>query len=190
MLLYRSNISEDFSDNKRFREGIFMEEKISVQLTKETLFDFLLYHTYSKFAGFLTNLLGAAVGFMGIILLAIGKITWPLLFIYLAAAVLFIAYTPLQLKVRAKKQMEVNPKYREPSEYIFSDEGIIVIQSGETQTYQWETIQRAVATPKNIGVYWEKDNALIIPKESFGNRFVPIIQIIGNQIGRQNIKIR
>ena len=52
-----------------------MEEKLTVQMTKEALFDFLLYHTYSKFSGFLTNVLGAAVGIMGIILLATGKIT-------------------------------------------------------------------------------------------------------------------
>ena len=37
-------------------------------MTKEALFDFLLFHAYSKFSGFLVNILGLAVAFMGIIL--------------------------------------------------------------------------------------------------------------------------
>ncbi len=38
-------------------------------MTDTYLFDFTLYHTYSKLAGFLTNILGAAIAFMGIIML-------------------------------------------------------------------------------------------------------------------------
>ena len=51
-----------------------MEEKITVRMTDTYLFDFTLYHTYSKLAGFLTNILGAAIAFMGIIMLVMGKI--------------------------------------------------------------------------------------------------------------------
>ena len=51
-----------------------MEEKITVRMTDTYLFDFTLYHTYSKLVGFLTNILGAAIAFMGIIMLVMGKI--------------------------------------------------------------------------------------------------------------------
>lgn len=167
-----------------------MEEKIYAQLTKETLYDFLLYHTYSKFSGFLSNVLGMAVAFMGIILLVLRKITWVHLLIYLIAAVVFVAYTPIQLKYRAKKQMEVNGQYKYPSEYIFSVDGIRVL-SQETETnYEWEKIQKAVVTPKNVGIYWKKDWALIIPKSAFGERFVPVMQMITEQIGRENVRLR
>ena len=49
-----------------------VEEKITVRMTDTYLFDFTLYHTYSKLAGFLTNILGAAIAFMGIIMLVMG----------------------------------------------------------------------------------------------------------------------
>ena len=39
-------------------------KKITVHMTKEALFDFLLFHAYSKFSGFLVNILGLAVAFM------------------------------------------------------------------------------------------------------------------------------
>lgn len=167
-----------------------MEEKISVQLTKETLFDFLLYHTYSKGSGFLTNVLGMAVGIMGVILRCTGNIGYLHLVVYLVAAVAFICYTPLQLKIRAKKQMEVNPEYKEPCEYIFSDTGIMVIRAGKKDAYEWKDIKKTVVTPKNIGIYKGKDEAFILPKDAFGDRFVPVLQMIVKYIGQQNVRLR
>ncbi len=167
-----------------------MSEKISVQLTEQTLFDFLLYHTYSKFSGFLSNVLGAAVAFMGIILMAMGKITWIHLLVYLAAGAAFIAYTPLLLKHRAKKNIEANPLYRDASEYLFDEEGIAVTRGEETKRYPWEKIQKAVVTPKNVGIYWDKEWAFIIPKEALADRFVPVMQMISTHIGAQNVRLR
>lgn len=167
-----------------------MEEKISVQLTEQTLFDFLLYHTYSKFSGFLTNVLGAAVGFMGIILMVMGQITWLHLFIYLAAGAAFVAYTPLTLRYRAKKGIKLDARYKDSCQYVFDEKGITVIRRDKTEVYEWEKIKRAVVTPKNIGIYWEKDWALIIPKESLGQRFVPVMQMISTHIGAQNLRLR
>ena len=72
-----------------------MEEKLTVQLTEDALFDFILYHTYSMFAGFLANILGTAVIFMGIIMLITGKAS-PLQFLfYLVAGIAFLLYTPI-----------------------------------------------------------------------------------------------
>lgn len=64
-----------------------VEEKITVRMTDTYLFDFTLYHTYSKLTGFLTNILVAAIAFMGIIMLAMGKIKLVQIIFYLVAAV-------------------------------------------------------------------------------------------------------
>lgn len=64
-----------------------VEEKITVRMTDTYLFDFTLYHTYSKLTGFLTNILVAAIAFMGIIMLVMGKIKPVQIFFYLVAAV-------------------------------------------------------------------------------------------------------
>ena len=36
------------------------ESRMTVRMTKEALYDFLLFHAYSKFSGFLVNILGLA----------------------------------------------------------------------------------------------------------------------------------
>lgn len=96
--------------------------KITVRMTKETLYDFLLYHAYSKFSGFLINILGFAIIFMGVFSYVSGRTGAIGVVLYLIAAAAFIGYTPLQLNLRAKKQVQVNPEYKGPVEYTFSDE--------------------------------------------------------------------
>ena len=97
-------------------------------MTKEALFDFLLFHAYSKFTGFLVNILGLAVAFMGIILYVTDRTGTANLVFYLAAAFLFLGYTPIQLKRRAAKQIKINPEYAKPVDYEFSEDGIKVVQ--------------------------------------------------------------
>ena len=56
--------------------------------------------------------------------------------------------------------------------------------------YRWEDIQRAVVTPKTIGIYYETERALIIPKQDFGEQFVEIFQMIARHLGRNNMRMR
>lgn len=97
----------------------------------------------------------------------------------LIAAFVFIGYTPLQLKMRAKKQVEMNPEYKGAIEYTFSEEeGIIAEWEGGSRSVDWSEVQRAVVAPKTIGVYYGKEQALILPKQDFGDKFLPIYQMI------------
>ena len=52
-----------------------MSYKITVTHTQESLFDFLLYHTYSRASGFLINVLGFAVFLLGALQLAFDRIS-------------------------------------------------------------------------------------------------------------------
>ena len=163
-------------------------EKLKVQLTKGQLFDFLLYHTFSKGSGFLVNMLGMCVIILGAVMQFVGKIEFRQFVLYVIVGVVVLAYTPL--KFRARKQMEVNPEYRDPREYVFSEEdGIIVVQNGQETKYEWSQIQRTVTTPKTIGIYYEKERAFIIPKEAFGDRFVPVMQMVVQHIGLKNVRL-
>lgn len=167
-----------------------MEEKLTVKLAEDTLYDFMLFHTYSKFAGFLSNILGMAVAFMGIIMMVMGRISSVRFIFYLIAALVFIAYTPVSLMLRAKKQMKNNPEYQTPKEYTFGEEGIWISQNEKEENYTWDQIEKVVATPKDIGIYYGPNDAMILPKEQFGDKFIPIMNIITSHITREKVKIR
>lgn len=153
--------------------------KITVHMTKEALYDFLLYHAYSKFSGFLINILGFAVIFLGVFSFATGRTGAVGAACYLIAAAAFIGYTPMLLKIRAKKQVEINPEYKGPVEYIFSEEdGITARWEGGGRKIAWSEVTRAAVAPKTIGIYYGKEQALIFPKQDFGEEFLPVYQMI------------
>lgn len=176
-------------ENEKETETV-KENKMTVNMTKEALYDFLLFHAYSKFSGFLVNILGLAIAFMGIFSYTTGRVNAVGVVFYLAAAVLFLGGTPFQLKMRAKKQVVVNREYNVPVEYTFSEKGITLEQNGESKTYEWEQIERAVVTPKTIGIYYAPECAMILPKEDFGDQFVPIFTTIATQLGQSKVRMR
>lgn len=167
-----------------------MEEKITVTMTDEFLFDFTLYHTYSKLSGFLTNVLGLAVMFMGFIMLFMGKIQPVQLIFYLAASVIFIGYTPVLLRIRAKKQAKEIEELNCPGEYTFGEEGITLVRRQKEEHYTWDQILKVVATPKTIGFYYGSDDALIVPKADFGDRFVPIMTMVTRHVRPGCVRLR
>ncbi len=164
--------------------------KITVKMTKEYLYDFLLFHAYSKFSGFLINILGLAIAFMGIIMYTTGRIETMGIAFYLIAAVIFLAATPLQLNLRAKKQVIVNKEYNCPAEYTFSEDSIVIEQNDEVKEFTWDQIERAVVTPKTIGIYYGTEKAMILPKADFGDQFVPIFTTIATQLGQSKVQMR
>ncbi len=162
--------------------------KMTVHMTKETLYDFLLFHAYSKFSGFLINILGFAVAFMGIILYITDRTGVQGVGLYLAAAFVFLASTPFQLKMRAKKQVQVNEEYCNPVEYTFTEEEIRMEYGGKERCCPWEEIERAVVTPKTIGIYYGKEQAMILPKQDFGDQFAPIFRMIAARLGQSRVR--
>ena len=64
-------------------------EKLNVQLTKEHLFDFLLYHTFSKASGFLVNMLGMGVIVVGAVMQFMGRTDFTHFLLYVIAGVIY-----------------------------------------------------------------------------------------------------
>ena len=165
-----------------------MQETIQVQLTEDTLYDFILFHTYSRFSGFITNILGLAIAFMGIILFVMKKADFSEISFYIVAATAFLCFTPLRIKWNAKRLLENDDAFKEASAYCFCQDGIWREQQGKRVLYSWEDIQKIVATPKTIGIYYTTDEALIVPKAAFGDRFINVMKIVAMHVRREKVK--
>ncbi len=159
------------------------EEKIRVTMTREALFDFFLYHAYSKLSGFLQNLLGLAVFFLGVFSYVQDRIGPLGCFLFILAAFCFLGYTPFTLHRLAGRAVKEDT-YRIPMDITFREgDGILAEQGDSQRLYPWEDVLRASVTPKTIAIYTGKDQALIIPKEDFGDKFISCYQIIARSLG-------
>ena len=160
-----------------------LSAEIRVTMTREALFDFYLYHAYSKLSGFLTNILGLAVFFLGVFSYASGKISAWGCAVFVLASACFLGYTPVLLKRKAGRELKEGEAYRTPMQITFSDGSGITVRRGEKTTfYDWEQVRRASVTPKTIAVYVSDEEALVIPKQDFGEKFVLCYQIIARNL--------
>lgn len=167
-------------------DKILYKQTMKVQMTPEFLFDFALYHTYSRFSGFLSIVLAFAIAVLGLIRVFSGQVPSYMMIFYGGLAFAFIAYSPILLKFRSGKQVEQIDKYRLPVEYIFDPaKGIYAEYGNQKDFIPWDLCEKVVTTPKNIGIYYGKDKAVILPKEQFGEQFTDIMTVImANVVGK------
>lgn len=76
--------------------------------------------------------------------------------------------------------------------YSFSGEGIVEHLGDKAVKHGWGEVRKAIATPKDIAFYIgeEESMALIVPKECFGENFMPVMKLIAENIKRDRIYIR
>ncbi len=168
-----------------------MKEKIEVKMTSDYLFDFLLFHTYSTFMGFLTNILGLAVILMGLIRMVYFKDGSSSGF-YIAAGIMFMGFTPLQLMLRARTAVKKDSNYNRSYECEFNDNGINILWQGtdEKKKFSWDRIKKVVFAPKTVGFYYSEAEAIIIPKENFGKCFGNIMNLAVKHTPIGTVKVR
>ncbi len=163
--------------------------KIEVTMKAEHIYDLLLFHTYSRLSGFLVNVLGLAVIVAGGILLGAERIGLQNALLYVGAGFLFLSFTPLSLYLKSRKMIAA-PCYRENTVYTFFDEGFSRRNVGVENSYSWSQVEKAVSTPKDIVFYVNEGEAMILPKESFQDYFMPVMKLIAQNVTRDKIYIR
>lgn len=144
--------------------------ELVVNMKDSFIYDMLLYHMYSTFGGFCINIAGLTAMCLGGIRYYLGQHTLTAAFGYIILGVIMIAFTPLNLKLRAKNNMK-EEKYSGPIHYSFSNRGIEeTLCTGTVNHYDWKDVDKAVNTPKTIAFYMSGGGSvLVFPKECFDN---------------------
>lgn len=143
------------------------DKKFKVQMTKEALFDFMLHHSYSGLTGVFSIVFSIAFIVVGAVMYSNGKISlnWLGALIFIGVAMAFS--TPFQLRNDAARQMKNNAIYRDPVSYGVSDRGISVNQNKNKKFFTWNQIIKVRITKRAVGFYYEKQFALVMPREVF-----------------------
>lgn len=157
-----------------------MEIEFDVKIDAGSLYDYMLHHTFTSFSG----VLGAAVGAF---LLVVGVMSggWA----YLAAGLIILAYQPVSLYLRARKQA-LNPVFKEPLHYRLTEEGVEVSQKEAKEFQKWEDMFKAVSTNKSIILYTGRMNASIFPKRDLKDDLEGAVEMISTHMPAKKVNIR
>lgn len=158
-----------------------MEMKFDVKVTSGILYDFLMYHNYSKVSNLIANIVGAMLLIGGIVNSHIG-------FIICGAVVLL--YLPVSLFLKAKQQQLASPAFKKPLHYRLTEKGVYVSQDEQEELLKWEDMYKAVSTQKSIVLYTTRINAFIFPRKDLGTDVPKLIEIISVNMDPKKVKIR
>jgi len=158
-----------------------MKAEFDVNMTTGKMYDYMLRHTFTSFAGVVGEVLGIVlvVGFF-----VTGQ--W----LYLIAGVLCVVYQPVALYMRARRQVNSNEVFKTPLHYTLDDEGITVKSGDNTDSLPWEKMYKAVSTNRSIILYTGRVNACIFPKDDMGDRKDEVIRIISTHMDPKQVNIR
>lgn len=163
------------------------EKKFKMQMTKNSLYDFMLHHTYSGISGIFSIVFSVAFLIAGCVMYAVGRITvnWLAALIVIAVAMAFS--TPFQLRNDAARQMRNNPLYRDPVTFSVSDRGVAMIQNKNKKFFTWKQIRKVRITKKAAGFYYERQYALVMTRKSFDEQ--GLLEIVQANMPEKDIKI-
>ena len=155
--------------------------EFDVNMTTGKMYDYMLRHTFTSFAGIIGELLG--------IVLIIGFFVsdqW----LYLIAGVICVFYQPVALYFRSGRQVKNNAVFRQPLHYVLNDEGITVKSGDDTDSLPWDRMYKAVSTNRSIIVYTNRINACIFPKDDLGAQKDEVIRMISTHMDAKQVNIR
>jgi hypothetical protein len=88
---------------------------------------------------------------------------------FIVVALIFTVINPLLLAFKAFKQLKLNPAYKKPLVYDFTDTGIGISQGEAAQSIKWENVCRLMKTKSMIAIYTSRIHAFVIPLSELGD---------------------
>lgn len=158
-----------------------MEEiKIDVKMKAEDIYNFLMFHTYTKISGMLSAVLGLVM--FGILIYNYKDASQGESLVYFIFGLFFLIFNPINFYIRARKQVKTNPAYKEAIIYIFSKEGITTKQNEKSVMLKWSDIKKVVSTGKSIIIYISNVRASIIPVKAIGENYDVLIDMLQQNV--------
>lgn len=165
-----------------------MSIKIEVKMTVAAMYNFMLYHAYTRFSGIFGVVFGIVSGVFGFRFINGGDYQRAFLFFFFCA--IFIVGNPIMLYQKSRKQVKKTPMFQKPICYELNEEGIITSQGDAKTEVAWPDILKVVSTNASLIVYVTRMRAFILPKADLGEQYAAAVQLISTHMSPEKVKIR
>lgn len=165
-----------------------MSIKFDVTINQRTMFDFMLYHTYTSIIGVIGVIFGMVNLTLGVRMLTEGESKNAML--YLVFAAVFLLAMPIVLWRNAGSQVRSVKMFEAPIQYELTEEGVYASQNETGSTVPWTGFIRVVSTRSSIIMYQSRNRAVIFPRADLGEQQDAVIEMISTHIEPSRVKIR
>lgn len=165
-----------------------MKVECDVNLTEKEVYNYVMYHTYSSFSGYIGLLLSICALF-GMVY-AWDALPWLHRGLLLLTGLLFTVIQPVMLWYKSKRQVKRNQAINKPLHYVFDESGIHISQGEQSARTGWEEITKVTNTKLNVIIYVTKIRAFVIPKSAVEGQYEELKSIIKKNAKAFYIKLR
>ncbi len=166
-----------------------MEEvKVEVKINVGDMYNFFMYHTYSRVSGVFSIVFGLAM--IGLMIITYGQVPIGQSYLYVLFGIFFIIFNPLNFYARAYKLVKKTPTFQEPIFYTFNKDGITTKQNTQSFTVKWEEVQKIAHSKRSIIIYMSKVRANIIPKQAVGDNYNRLLEVMKENVEPAKVKIK
>lgn len=165
-----------------------MNPKFEVQMTKKYMFQFMIYHNYTKISGIFSLMLGLVGVFMGVVNAMDGQARGAILGFFIA--VMSFVLVPVSIRSTAKRQVAQTKAFQKPLEYELTEEGVMTRQDEAEALTKWEEFQKVVSTGSILILYITRVRAIIFPKECMGEQYPAVLETLKNYMPEKRVKVK
>ncbi len=158
-----------------------MSVEFDVKMTTGKMYDYMLRHTFTSFAGIVGE-------FLGIVLVA-GFFVYGS-WLYLIAGTVCVFYQPVALYLRSRRQVKNTAAFSAPLHYRLDDTGVTVTSGEDSDSLPWDRMYKAVSTTRSVILYTNRVTACIFPKEDMGDVKDVVIAMISAHMDPKQVNIR
>ena len=158
-----------------------MKTEFDVNMTTPVMYDYMMYHTLTGIQFWMA----VVIGLMVCVIFFVNHN--PL---YLFAGIVVIVYLPIERYIQAKKQVTLNPVFKETLHYTLDEDKMAVDVLDEHMEAEWNSITKVRSTKKSLILYTNRVTATIFPKESLGEDYNRAVELIKNGVPAGRVKIR
>lgn len=171
-----------------------MEENVSTQsavfqtqVTEKDLMNFKVYHNYHSVGGVAAVLFGIIALFICVISVNQVNISYTLMMGFFG--IFFTIYTPIEMKLKVRKQMKKVAALHEPVQYTVTDEKITLQQGEVTEELLWDDVFKVKCTGKSLILYITSVRANIIPLRDLGDQAEAFLDIASRKLRPFQVKV-
>ena len=158
-----------------------MKVEFDVKMTWPVMYDYMMYHTVTGIQFWLV----VAIAFLLVCSFPYTKN--PL---YLILAVVVLIYLPVERLFQAKKQVTLNPVFKERIHYTLDEKGMSVDVLDEHMEAEWDKVVKVRSTRRSLILYTNRVTASIFPKESLGDDYEKAVSLIRGGVPKERVRIR
>ncbi|MCR5602916.1 MAG: YcxB family protein [Lachnospiraceae bacterium] len=158
-----------------------MKLEFDVKMTTPVMYDYMMYHTVTGVQFWLV----VAIGIMLTCMFAYSHNPLHMIF-----AIAVIAYLPVERLFQAKKQVTLNPVFKENLHYTLDDEKMSIDVLEEHMDAKWDSVVKVRSTKKSLILYTNRVTATIFPRESLGDDYEKAVELIRKGVPADRVRIK